>query len=230
MKLVYAIALVAMVPAMRLLAVPGDVLAISSASGAFNIKTTPCAVLSAAELQSFPLHVTWRTGETVEVVSRSGERRTLATASLSNGSAALSDFIDKGGIWTLSNSASGMAKLGVSWNVFGETGGTVASGMAAGTYFIESKKPGPDRRMYTAEVRAMAYSGDSWHGNASAESTLTVVSPAAVSSVTPCTGEGVVTFAPGTEVGAWTVTLTCADGSLVSRIFVRSGGFSMTIR
>lgn len=96
-------------------------------------------------------------------------------------------------------------------------------------YALDSEAEGPNRRTMTSQVHGIAYTGDSWEGNASASSTLTFVSPSGETSVRNLAGTGVdpMRFR---QAGFWHVTLAYAGATLDAEITVLPDATAVFIR
>ena len=209
-------------------AADGTLLAETTAAASFDIYTSGNATYgaaSAAEVALLP-RVTWRIGETVTATARDGVTTTLASSAASAGSSAFTP--DKGGVWTLANSAQGEASVGVAWAVNGD-GGTLASGGAASPFGIDSMQEGPDRRTTLRDLLPVSYSGDNWIGDAAKASSLTFVSPVGVQTTLNRTGTGATQFAFD-KPGNWTVRLAMSDNTVREAVVFISGGFVIVIR
>lgn len=126
-------------------------------------------------------------------------------------------------------------------------GGYSVSELDGGTYMIETSSDGkvyasssrdsmlytdgsgPNRNMKIRETRVLAYTGDNWLGAADAASSLTLLSPLDVSTITAYAGTGTVPFTPA-EKGQWTVSLETEDYTYTSLINVFGIGMAITIR
>jgi hypothetical protein len=85
------------------------------------------------------------------------------------------------------------------------------------TYAMDTRQSGPDRTLTARRPEAIAYSGDKWTFNASAPSTLTVVSPDAAAETRQLTGTGLLAY-PFRRRGVYTVSLTAADETETSLV------------
>lgn len=190
------------------LRVVGDTVLATSTSVVFRLNTVDSSsykVSSLSEIENL-MPVTWRSNETVTVTSPGGTVDTLVTSADAAGSVSVSP--DCGGVWMFENSVQGTVFIGIPWDVFGD-GGTLAASAAAG-YRLDTKSPGPNRRVHTQELLRIAYSGDEWVGRADcAESVLTLTSPSGVSSNVTLNGTGAF-VAHLEEQGTWMVTLETA--------------------
>ena len=95
-------------------------------------------------------------------------------------------------------------------------------------FMADAKQEGPNRRTEPDGIPPVAYSGDDWAGDESAESTITLRSPSGVDSVFNLTGTGAHVFSAWTA-GSWTVTLTTASGTQTATVNV-TGGFMLIVR
>ena len=209
-----------------------DVETVTSQAATFKFYGNPervYSLVSAAELAAWP--VTWRAGETVVATAMDGAETTL-----SDGTDATSASLpNKGGVWTLANSAEGSARIGVPWAVF-DDGGTYGANATAG-FVADMVQTGPDRKLKKSEVPPVAYSGDDWAAVATS-ATL----PAATVTFTPPEGSGLEATTwnktgKGAEAftfnakGDWTVTLAFADGTTkTATITIKSTGFTLVVR
>ena len=208
-----------------------DIETVTSQAATFRFYGNPekaYSLVSAAELAAWP--VTWRAGETVVATAMDGAETTL-----SGGTDATSASLpDKGGVWTLVNSAEGTARIGVPWTVF-DDGGTYGANVTA-SFVADMVQTGPDRKLTKREVPPVAYSGDDW-GAVATSATL----PATITFTPPAdsgleatvwdnlAGDGAREFV-FTEKGMWTVTLTFADGTTrTATITIVSAGFTLII-
>lgn len=100
------------------------------------------------------------------------------------------------------------------------------SGSVWGTFGIDTRKSGPNRSISAAdEVLPMAYSGDGWLRDASAESTMTIFAPDGSESFsTNCVGTGAFGHVLAGK-GCWTVVLEFGETQLVSVINYNNGFF-----
>ena len=90
-----------------------------------TVVSAPRAIKTAADLAATaPV----RTGETVTATAPDGTVATLVAGAASDETIALSEALDAGGLWTLSNSRQGSASFTVRHSLFGTLGnGTTAS-------------------------------------------------------------------------------------------------------
>ena len=112
------------------------------------------------------------------------------------------------------------------WRIVSSDDGCEFVGEAV-VFMADAKQKGPNRRVKRGSIPPVAYSGDDWAGDESADSTLTLRSPRGVNSVFNLTGTGAYAFSPW-EVGSWTVTLTTASGTQTATVDV-TGGFIMIV-
>ncbi|MBE6395704.1 MAG: hypothetical protein E7046_01710 [Lentisphaerae bacterium] len=207
-----AIVTVVMALPFALCADVGDVLASSSKSPAFSLYTTDgttYSAVSAEEIAALP-PVVWREGDTVTQTSPAGVVTVLASDATTAGSASLASLA-AGGIYELTDSVWGSAKLCIPYTLFGEVGDTiVATDTPLYGFRIDSRQEGPDRRTFVSDVPPVAYSGDEWGGDAAKTATLTIVQPSGEATELALEGTGVTPFKFSS--GAYTVTLS-ADGS-----------------
>lgn len=117
----------------------------------------------------------------------------------------------QGGTWSLATSIGGMVS---SWDGI--------------DFAVDLKLGGPDRKIHRGEGLPVAYSGDSWCGNASASSTLTVTPPQGAVTVFPLAGSGILEI-PLEKTGKWNLALDMGSKTLESEILV-SGGFFLIVK
>ena len=190
-------------------AADGDLLAEDATGATFEVYSADGATYvakSAAEIAALP-SVTWRTGETVTATKWNGDATTLAASAASAGSGAFAP--DAGGVWTLVNSSQGTAYVCIPWSVYGD-GMSVASA-ASPDFAVDSSQEGPDRTTKRKEAPAVAYTGDSWGGDASKAATLTFTDPDGAATEVALTGSGATPF-NFNKSGVWRVHLAMADG------------------
>ena len=205
-----------------------DVETVTSQAATFKFYGNPervYSLVSAAELAAWP--VTWRAGETVVATAMDGAETTL-----SDGTDATSASLpNKGGVWTLANSAEGSARIGVPWAVF-DDGGAYGANATAG-FVADMVQTGPDRKLKKSEVPPVAYSGDDWAGDLSKAATITFTPPEGSGLETTTwsrTGDGARAFTFNAK-GDWTVTLAFADGTTkTATITIESAGFRLIVR
>ena len=154
------------------------------------------------------------------MISPSGGETVLVTGASVAGTQELQ--FNAGGIWTLTNTVQGTARVGVAWAVNGD-GGVLAECGVPAAYGVDSQQPGPDRKTKRKDVLPISYSGDDWIGNASAVSSVNFIPPIGESTVLHLSGTGATPFTFDKE-GVWTVRLEMMDGSVrVAAIGVNSG-------
>lgn len=205
-----------------------DVETVTSQAATFKFYGNPervYSLVSAAELAAWP--VTWRAGETVVATAMDGAETTL-----SDGTDATSASLpNKGGVWTLANSAEGSARIGVPWAVF-DDGGAYGANATAG-FVADMVQTGPDRKLKKSEVPPVAYSGDDWAGDLSKAATITFTPPEGSGLETTTwsrTGDGARAFTFNAK-GDWTVTLAFADGTTkTATITIEFAGFMLIVR
>ncbi len=228
MKTRFAMFLAAWAAAFPLLAADGDLLAETAMAATFDVCTADNATFAAKSAAAVAalMPVTWRAGETVDVIPPQGASSTLVSDAASAGSAPFAP--DAGGVWTLVNSAQGTARIGIAWPVYNDGGILVTSGNSP-DWAVDSKQDGPNRKIKRKEGLPVAYSGDLWHGSATASSTLTVTPPGGEAEDVPLTGSGAlaITFV---KAGIWRLSLAMASATLESEIDVRDPGFKLFIR
>lgn len=205
-----------------------DVETVTSQAATFRFYGNPektYSLVSSAELAAWP--VTWRAGETVVATAMDGAETTL-----SGGADATSASLpNKGGVWTLVNSAEGTARVGVPWDVF-DDGGAYGASATAG-FVADMVQTGPDRKLKKNEVPPVAYSGDDWTGDLSKAATITFTPPEGSgleATVWNKTGNGARAFTFNAK-GDWTVALAFADGTTkTATITIKSTGFTLVVR
>lgn len=190
----------------------------------FSTEDAKYSVSSSAEIAALP-PVSILDGETATATSCTGAVTVLESPSLVS-------VLDMGGVWTLTNSEQGTAKIGVAWTVNGDFDIPITSASAYGTYAADSMQPGPDRKTRLSDVPPVAYSGDDWAGDVSKASTLTFVSPSGAETAINLTGTG--TTVPSQfkfdKAGLWTVRLTMADGTVRTAQINVTGGLAIIFR
>ena len=209
-------------------ALPGvaDVETVTSAPATFRLYLDEDATYALSSAEDFATWlVTWRSGETVSAESADGTAYTL-----SGGAGATSAALpNKGGVWTLTNSVEGVARVGVPWTVFND-GGDFSESSAVG-WFVDTVQSGPDRKLKNREAPPVAYSGDDWAGDVSKAATVTFTPPTG-SGLEPTTwndlsgGNGARAFT-FSKSGKWTVLMTFADGTTREATVNVVGGFIM---
>ena len=205
-----------------------DVETVTSQAATFKFYGNPertYSLASVEELAAWP--VTWQAGETVVATAMDGAETTL-----SDGTDATSASLpNKGGVWTLANSAEGSARIGVPWAVF-DDGGAYGANATAG-FVADMVQTGPDRKLKKSEVPPVAYSGDDWAGDLSKAATITFTPPEGSGLETTTwsrTGDGARAFTFNAK-GDWTVTLAFADGTTkTATITIESVGFMLIVR
>jgi len=207
-----------------------DIETVTSQAATFRFYGNPervYSLVSAAELAAWP--VTWRAGETVVATAMDGAETTL-----SGGTDATSASLpNKGGVWTLVNSAEGTARVGVPWAVF-DDGGAYGANATAG-FAADMVQTGPDRKLKQSEVPPVAYSGDDWAGDLSKAATVTFTPPEG-SGLEATTwddlsgGNGARAFTFNAR-GVWTVTLTFANNTTrTAQIDIQTAGFMIIVK
>jgi len=207
------------------LACNADEILATSAGVAFRLDTTgPAYSVSSQDAVASMCSTTWRKGETVTVTAPNGTVTTFVTDA---GSAGAQLFVpNAGGLWHFSNSASGSATLGVPYSVFGDYDRVIATGADASGIIVDTKDPGPNRRVRDWNVLPIAYSGDSWLRSDSAASTLALTSPSGEVEEVPLVGTGCYRYSP-TENGKWHVVLSSSAGTLESELRLLPYGFCL---
>jgi len=76
---------------------------------------------------------------------------------------------------------------------------------------------------------SIAYSGDRWVGDATARSSLKIVSPSGIIDEESYEGSGSVPFSP-LEKGVWQIILSFGDSVLTSHVSVVPRQFAIVIR
>lgn len=92
------------------------------------------------------------------------------------------------------------------------------------TYYV-----GSARRLHVKGMTPVAYTGDHWCRNASADSTLTFFAPNGQSTAFDLSGTGVQPF-KFNQTGIWTVRLAMADETTLEAEIVASAGFAIFVR
>lgn len=205
-----------------------DVETVTSQAATFKFYSNPertYSLVSTAELAAWP--VTWRVGETVVATAMDGAETTL-----SGGEDATSASLpNKGGVWTLANSAEGTVRVGAPWAVF-DDGGTYGATATAG-FVADMVQTGPDRKLKKSEVPPVAYSGDDWAGDLSKAATVTFTPPEGSGlEVTTWskTGNGAGAFTFNAK-GVWTVMLAFADNTTrTAQIDIQTAGFMIIVK
>ena len=213
-------------------ALPGlaDVETVTSSPTTFRLYLDEDATYALSSAEDFATWlVTWRSGETVTAEAADGTAYTL-----SGGAGATNAALpNKGGVWTLTNSVEGVARVGVPWTVFND-GGDFSESSSVG-WFVDTVQDGPDRKLKKADVPPVAYSGDDWHGDLSKAATITFTPPAGSgleattwNKANPGTGAATFTF---NAKGVWTVTLTFADNTTrTAQIDIQTAGLMIIVK
>lgn len=187
----------------------GEDVATSSAYEGFYLNTVkPIAVRTSSEVASLRA-LTYRAGETVTATAPDDTVTTLVESAATDGTVAFSPTA--GGMWRLENSNGAVAFLGVSWDVFNDSWSLNSAALSP--FKMHTQGAGPDRKGRSQYFPDVAYSGDDWHGAASAGATLRITSPKEVETVINRTGTGTTPFS-FQEPGSWTVRLTMADDTV----------------
>ena len=113
------------------------------------------------------------------------------------------------------------------WRIVSSDDGCEFAGEAV-VFMADAKQAGPNRTTARDSIPPVAYSGDDWAGDESADSTITLRSPSGVDSVFNLTGTGAHVFSE-LKAGPWTVTLTTASGTQTATVNV-TGGFMLIVR
>lgn len=208
-------------------AADGDLIAEDTTGATFEVYSADGATYvakSAAEIAALP-SVTWREGETVTATKWNGDATTLAASAASAGSGAFAP--DAGGVWTLVNSSQGTAYVCIPWSVYGD--GMSVTSATSPDFAADSQQEGPNRTTRRKEAPAVAYTGDSWVGDAAKAATLTFTSPSGAATTVNRTGSGAIAF-NFNEVGSWTVLLAMADGTTRTAVVTIDGGFTIVIQ
>lgn len=116
----------------------------------------------------------------------------------------------------------GTFRLGVS------VGGMVSSWDGL-DFPVDFANEGPNRKTKKREWLPVAYSGDSWCGNAAASSTLTVTPPGDAGADLPFVGTGTYNI-PFAKPGTWKLSLAMGNTTLESDILVVGDGFYIICR
>lgn len=208
-------------------AADGNLLAEDATGATFEVYSADGATYAAksvAEIAALP-PVTWRVGETVTATKWNGDATMLATSAASDGSGAFAP--NAGGVWTFVNSKQGTAYVCIPWSVFGDSMSVTSA--ASPDFAADSKQEGPNRTARRKEAPAVAYTGDSWVGDAAKAATLTFTSPSGAATTVNRTGSGAIAF-NFNEVGNWTVQLAMADGTTLSAVIFIDGGTILYIQ
>ena len=96
-------------------------------------------------------------------------------------------------------------------------------------FAMDGERPGPDRRVYRQDVWPVASYADGLNGDASAASSLTVVSPSGRTVALALAG-AVLTPVLFDEAGTWTLSLATDDAELTSSVIVRNHVFTINLR
>ncbi len=187
---------------------------------------SPIALTSSSEISALP-KVTYLAGDTVAATKHDGTDSLLVEDAASAGSVAFSP--DAGGLWRLQNSKGETALFGVSWSVFGDS--WAESSAAYSPFVMDTSGEGPNRKVQKRGAPSVAYTGDHWRGDSSAEATLTFTPPSGGGATeVPLAGSGAASF-DFNVVGIWTVKLAMADSTeLEAYINIIAPGFVMIVR
>lgn len=205
----------------------GDVMAETETAAAFDVWTSAdatYAAMSADELST--MQVSYFADETVSATAWDGSMKMLVEFADSSGSVAFSP--ERGGVWTLVNSAQGTARIGVPWSVF-QDGGDLAQSVDSPAFGVNSMQEGPNRKTRREDVLPVAYSGDDWCGDASKASSLTVLSPDATETAMSFSGTGTESFGFD-KLGRWKFSLQMADESVKEASVLVLGGLVVKFR
>ena len=208
-------------------AADGDLLAEDATGATFDVYSAECATYAAksvAEIAALP-RVTYRAGETVTAEKWNGDETSLVASAASAGSAAFAPNV--GGVWILSNSAQGTARICVPWSVYGDSMSLMSA--ASPVYAADSTQSGPNRRTRKHDAPAIAYTGDNWVGDATKAATLTLTSPGGLVTNMTFTGTGAIPFSFKGS-GDWAVRLAMADGRMYNASIYIDGGFVISFR
>ena len=119
------------------------------------------------------------------------------------------------------------------WRIATSTDGCVAKWSAA-DYAYNGISTGPGRKvkLHRDVTPPVAYSGDNWHWDVSAGSTLTVESPSGVTTPYELAGTGQETRIAMTEKGVWTLTLVSCGGTKTetATVEVMAGGLLLIVK
>ena len=201
---------------------------VTSAPATFRLYLDEDATYALSSAEDFATWlVTWRSGEIVSAESADGTAYTL-----SGGAGATSAALpNKGGVWTLTNSVEGVARVGVPWTVFND-GGDFSESSAVG-WFVDTVQDGPDRKLKKSEVPPIAYSGDDWAGDITKASTVTFTPPegSGLEATTwNKTGRGASAFTFNAK-GVWAVTLAFADNTTrTAHIDIQTAGLMIIVK
>ena len=117
-----------------------------------------------------------------------------------------------GGIWLLAASVGGLVSA---WDGL--------------DFPVDFKQTGPNRKTKRGEWMPVAYSGDSWCGDAAAASTLAVTPPGGAGSDLPLVGTGTRDI-PFATPGTWNLSLAMGNGTLESDILVVGDALFMILK
>ena len=193
----------------------------------------PIVLSSQAEISSMR-QVAYRANEAVTATAPNNTESSLVAGETAAGTAVFAPSC--GGFWTLANTSGETAKFLVKWSAYGEDAGTaiVTSDDLGGTV-IDTRQPGPDRKLKKREAPPVAYSGDDWKGDLSKASTVTFTPPegSGLEATTwNRTGTGAESFTFNAK-GVWTVTLTFAGNTPSPRtahIDIQTAGFVFIVK
>ena len=205
----------------------GDVMAETETAAAFDVWTSSDATYAATTADELSaLQVSYFAEETVTATAWDGATTMLVDVADSSGSVAFP--ADKGGVWTLVNSAQGTARIGVPWSVF-QDGGDLAQSGDSSAFGVDSVQEGPNRKTRRADALPVAYSGDNWGGDASKTASLTVLSPDAEETTRSFAGTGTESFGFD-KLGRWKFSLQMEDGSVKESSVLVLGGLVVKFR
>ena len=186
---------------------------------------SPIVLGSASEVSALS-EVTYRKGETVTATKHDGTSLTLVEGAAASGSVVFAP--DAGGLWRLENSNGETALFGVAWSVYGDSW---SRNFAFGSPLkMDTNGIGPNRSVKSRNAPPLAYTGDHWRGDASANATLTFAPPGGgAATELQLTGSGSTLF-HFNKPGLWAVTLLMADSTeLFASIDIASIGSMLIV-
>ena len=170
--------------------------------------------------------INWRKGDSVHMVSPDGTRIVLVENANNAGSIEV-DFT-QGGLWRLVNSSQGEVVVGVAWTVYND-GGILAENAVAKMFYADSKKDGPNRRVFSGKNISVAYSAALFAGMDMVNRELHLISPSAEESSYQAQGAIAQPFC-FSENGVWTVSLTADGVTQSASILVKDQPLAIILR
>jgi hypothetical protein len=168
--------------------------------------------------------ITWREGDSVVALSPSGVASVLVDGAQNAGGSGFA--FNQGGLWKLVNSKQGEVVVGVAWNVFGD-GGKLAENTLKDGFFAESRRAGPDRRVFVGETVPVAFSPQEPLSPDGGERELNLVSPSGNAMTLRGAASQNVCFS---ERGNWTVTRSSGAEEQTATICVRGRSTKIYLR